>query len=167
VKNGIYVVMGVAGSGKTLIGAALARALNVEFVEGDDFHPVANVERMASGISLTDDDRAGWLAALARQIRRAKQRGVGLVVACSALRRSYRDVLRGGAGDLQFVFLEGDPGLIAERLLNRTGHYMPPSLLASQLTTLEQPAADEGAWVCDITKSPEELVAELVARASK
>jgi gluconokinase len=167
VKNGIFVVMGVAGSGKSLIGAALARALNVEFVEGDNFHPPANVQRMASGISLTDEDRAGWLAALADEILRAKQTSVGLVVTCSALKRSYRDVLRGAAQDVQFIFLQGNPGLIAERLANRTGHYMPASLLESQLVTLEEPTADEGAWVVEIAKAPSEIVTEILARASK
>jgi gluconokinase len=167
VKNGIYLVMGVAGSGKSLIGAALAKSLDVEFIEGDNFHPPANVRRMASGISLTDEDRAGWLAALAVEIRRAKQTSVGLVVACSALKRSYRDVLRGAAPDLQFIFLRGQPELIAERLANRTGHYMPASLLGSQLVTLETPTGDEGVWTVDIARSPAEIVAELVTRISK
>jgi gluconokinase len=167
VNNRIYVVMGVAGSGKSLIGAALARALNVEFIEGDNFHPPANVERMASGIPLTDEDRAGWLAALANEIGRAKQTCVGLVVTCSALKRSYRDILRRAAPDVQFIFLRGKQRLIAERLANRTGHYMPASLLESQLVTLEEPTADESAWILDIGKSPKEIVAEIIARASK
>jgi gluconokinase len=159
--------MGVAGSGKSLIGAALAQTLGFEFVEGDNFHPPENVRRMASGISLTDEDRAAWLAALAAEIRRAKQAGVGLVVTCSALKRSYRDVLRGAAQDVQFIFLQGTPALIADRLANRTGHYMPASLLESQLVTLEEPTADEGAWVVDIAKSPAEIVTEIVGRVSK
>jgi len=158
--------MGVSGSGKSLIGAALARALGVDFVEGDEYHPAENVERMARGVPLTDDDRAGWLRALATRLREAKDAGTGLVMTCSALKRSYRDVLRAGAGEPRFVFLEGQRALIAERLAGRRGHFMPTSLLDSQLATLEEPSPDEHAWVCDIRESPQDLVAALVARAS-
>jgi carbohydrate kinase (thermoresistant glucokinase family) len=121
---------------------------------------------MASGIPLTDDDRAQWLRSLAARIRKAKDSGTGLVVSSSALKRSYRDVLRGAADELQFVFLKGARALLAERLTSRRGHYMPPSLLDSQLSTLEEPSADEKAWVCDIMESPEAIVATLIARAS-
>jgi gluconokinase len=158
--------MGVAGSGKSLIGAAFARALGVDFVEGDDYHPAENVKRMARGIPLTDDDRAGWLRALAMRIGEAKDAGTGLVMSCSALKRSYRDVLRARAGELRFVYLRGSRALLAERLAGRRGHYMPASLLDSQLATLEEPSPDEGAWVCDIKESPQEIVAALAARAS-
>jgi gluconokinase len=166
VNRGLYVVMGVAGSGKSLIGAAFARALGVDFVEGDDYHPAENVERMARGIPLTDDDRAGWLRALAMRIGEAKDAGTGLVMSCSALKRSYRDVLRAGAGELQLVYLRGPRALIADRLTGRRGHFMPASLLDSQLATLEEPSPDEGAWICDISESPEDIVSGLVARAS-
>jgi gluconokinase len=166
VNRGLYVVMGVAGSGKSTIGAALARTLGVEFVEGDDYHPPENVERMARGIPLTDDDRAGWLRALASRLREAADAGTGLVMTCSALKRSYRDVLRAGAPDVRFVFLRGPRALIADRLANRRGHFMPASLLDSQFATLEEPSPDEGAWVCDIRESPDDLVATLVARTS-
>lgn len=159
-------MMGVAGSGKSTIGAALARALDVDFVEGDRYHPPENVERMSRGIPLTDADRAGWLRALAARLREAKEAGVGLVMTCSALKRSYRDVLRGGAPDLQLVFLRGPRTLIAERLGARRGHFMPPSLLESQFATLEEPEADENAWACDVGQSPEEIVASLVDRAA-
>ena len=165
-NRGLYVVMGVSGSGKSLIGAAFARALGVDFVDGDDYHTAANVARMASGIPLTDDDRAQWLRSLAARIRNAKDSGTGLVVSCSALKRSYRDVLRGAAGELQFVFLQGSRGLLAERLTSRREHYMPPSLLESQLATLEEPLPDEHAWVCDIRESPEDIVAALMAHVS-
>jgi gluconokinase len=165
-NRGLYVVMGVSGSGKSLIGAAFARALGVDFVDGDDYHSAANVARMASGIPLTDDDRAEWLRSLAARIRKAKDSGIGLVVSCSALKRSYRDILRGAAGELQFVFLQGSRALLAERLTSRRGHYMPSSLLDSQLSTLEEPSPDEQAWVCDTRESPEDIVAALVARAS-
>ena len=158
--------MGVSGSGKSRIGAAFARALGVHFVEGDLHHSPRNMERMASGIPLTDEDRQGWLHALAERLREAMYAGTGVVMTCSALRRSYRDLLRAEAGDLQFVFLRGHRALLAERLAVRRGHFMPASLLDSQLATLEEPSPDEDAWVCDIEESPEELVAALVARAS-
>jgi len=159
-------VMGVSGSGKSLIGAALARALGIEFVEGDEYHPAENVERMSSGIPLTDDDRARWLRSLAVRLREAKDAGTGLVVSCSALKRSYRDVLRAEAGELRFVYLRGPRALLDERLASRRDHFMPPSLLDSQLATLEEPSPDEHACVCDILEPPQDLVAALVARAS-
>jgi gluconokinase len=158
--------MGVSGSGKSLIGATLARALGVTLVEGDAYHPAENVRRMAAGIPLTDVDRAGWLRSLAKVIADARQQGIGLVVTCSALKRSYRDVLRTGTADLRFVFLRGEKALIAERLASRQGHFMPASLLDSQLATLEEPSPDEDAWVCEIDQPPEAMVAALVARAS-
>lgn len=158
--------MGVSGSGKSLIGAAFANAIGIDFVEGDAYHPAENVERMASGIPLTDENRAGWLRALAARIGEAKEAGTGLVMTCSALKRSYRDVLRAQAPELQFVFLQGPRALIAERIASRRGHFMPASLLESQFTTLEEPSPDEHAWVCDIRQSPENIVATLVARAT-
>jgi gluconokinase len=162
----IYVVMGVSGSGKTNIGSALARALDIDFVEGDEYHPAENVQRMSQAIPLTDDDRITWLRALATKIREAKAAGTGLVMTCSALKRAYRDVLR-GAGEVQLIFLRGPRAVIAERLANRRGHFMPPALLDSQFAILEEPSADEEPWVCDITKSPEDLVATLVARVAR
>ena len=164
--RGLYVVMGVSGTGKSLIGSAFARALGIDFVEGDEYHSAENVERMASGIPLTDEDRLGWLHALAVRLGEAKSAGTGLVMSCSALKRSYRDLLRAEAVDLQFVFLRGSRALLAERLAGRRGHFMPPALLDSQLATLEEPSPDEGAWVCDIGESPPALVADLVVRAS-
>ena len=158
--------MGVSGSGKSLIGAALAHALGIDFVEGDKYHPAENVERMSRGVALTDADRVGWLRALAARIRQARDGGTGLVMTCSALKRSYRDLLRAEALELQFVFLHGPRALIAERIAGRRGHFMPPSLLESQFATLEEPSPDEHAWVCDIGQSPEDLVAALVARSS-
>ncbi len=159
--------MGVAGSGKSTIGAMFARALHLAFLEGDDLHPAQNVERMAAGIPLTDDDRRPWLLAIAGQLRDAQRAGMGLVVACSALKRGYRDLLRSvGAADVRFVYLTGTRVILAERLANRRGHYMPAALLDSQLATLEEPAADEHAWVCDISQPPEAVVADLVKRAA-
>lgn len=159
-------MMGVSGSGKSLIGAAFARALGIDFVEGDDYHSAENVQRMSREVPLTDDDRVRWLRSLAVRIRETKDAGTGLVMTCSALKRSYRDVLRGQASELRFVFLRGPRALLAERLASRRGHFMPPSLLDSQLATLEEPSPDEHAWVCDIRESPQDLVAALVARAS-
>jgi gluconokinase len=155
--------MGVCGSGKSLIGAQLARDLDVEFVEGDDLHPPDNVQHMAAGMPLTDDDRRGWLTAIAARLREAKRAGVGLVVSCSALKRSYRDLLRSaGEADVRFVYLAGSRALLAERMAHRRGHFMPPSLLDSQLAILEEPSADEGAWVCDIRETPDTIVGDLV-----
>ena len=158
--------MGVAGSGKSTIGAAFARALGVPFVEGDDFHPKVNVDKMALGVPLTDADRLPWLRALAARIREAKDAGTGVVMACSALKRAYREILRAHASDLRFIFLKGKRAVIAERLAGRRGHYMAPSLLDSQFATLEEPAPNENAWACDISDAPDDIVADLVARAT-
>ena len=165
--TGLYVIMGVCGAGKSLIGAKLARALDVEFMEGDALHPPENVRRMAAGIPLTDDDRHGWLLAIAARLRDAKRAGAGVVISCSALKRRYRDLLR-SAGDpaVRFVYLTGSRALLAERMANRRGHFMPPSLLDSQLATLEEPSPDEQAWVCDISETPDAIVTDLVGRAS-
>jgi len=167
VHTGLYVIMGVSGSGKSLIGARLARELRVEFVEGDALHPPDNVRRMAAGIALTDTDRKSWLMAIAARLREAKRAGAGLVASCSALKRSYRDLLRSsGDARVQFVYLAGARALLAERLTNRRGHFMPPALLESQLDTLEEPAPDERAWVCDIRETPDTIVASLVKRSA-
>ena len=163
---GRYVIMGVAGAGKSRVGSGLAEALGVEFVEGDQYHPPENVARMAAGIPLTDDDRQGWLIALAGRLREAREARVGVVLSCSALRRRYRDVLRSGDPDVRFIWLDGDRDLLARRLAERRGHFMPPSLLDSQLATLEIPGGDEDAWRCDIAWPPEEIIADLVTRAA-
>ena len=162
--RGRYVVMGVSGCGKTTIGTALARALASPCVEGDEFHPRANIERMAAGIALTDADRAPWLRALADRLRQARDERAGLVISCSALRRVYRDTLREGDRDVRFIFLDGPRDVIAERLASRTGHYMPASLLDSQLAALEPPGPDERAWTCDVTDSPDDIEADLLER---
>jgi carbohydrate kinase (thermoresistant glucokinase family) len=158
--------MGVAGAGKSLIGSMLARALGVEFVEGDDFHSEENRRKMASGVPLDDDDRRGWLRGLAAHLEQARRAGVGLVVSCSALKRAYRDVLRSGAPNVRFVYLKGPRPLLAQRLAHRQGHFMPPALLESQLATLEEPGPDEEAWVVDVGTPPADIVADLVARAA-
>jgi len=166
VKNGIYVVMGVSGSGKSLIGAKLAHALDFEFIEGDDLHSSENIERMSSGIPLTDADRMDWLRTMSQLIRDADDEGAGVVISCSALKRAYRDILRSEGRRVQFIFLEGESSLIADRIANRGGaHFMSPSLLESQFATLEKPMPDEDAWVIDISSSPDEIITDLLARA--
>ncbi len=159
-----FVVMGTAGSGKTVIGAALAAALGIRFVEGDAFHSTDNVARMSAGIPLTDDDRSGWLLALAAELRMARERGDGIVLACSALKRSYRDLLRSGDDTVRFICLIGEESLLRARLEARSGHYMPASLLPSQLATLELPGADEQSWTYDVAAAPNEIVSAITAR---
>lgn len=165
-NRNLYVVMGITGSGKSTVGAALARALGLDFVEGDDYHPPENVRRMAAGIPLTDDDRADWLRALAARLREANESGAGVVITCSALKRSYRDLLRTAAPDVQFVYLQGSRAVISERVAGRRGHFMPASLLDSQLATLEEPDSEERVWTCDIEDPPQQIVDNLIARAS-
>lgn len=148
------VVMGVSGCGKTTVGRLLAQHLGVPFIEGDELHPARNVELMASGIALTDEDRSGWLDAVAAELARRPQ---GAVASCSALRRRYRDRLRRAVPDLRFVHLQGDRTVLEGRLAKRRGHYMPASLLDSQLQTLEPPSADEQPLELDITEPPEIL----------
>jgi len=155
------VVMGVSGTGKTTVGLALAEALDVPFVEGDDLHPPANRAKMAAGIPLTDDDRAPWLERIAAELDRP------VVVACSALKRSYRDTLRAAAPDLALVFLHGEATLLAGRIEGRTGHFMPSSLLQSQLATLEEPDPDEEAIPADVALRPDEIVDLVVGRLRK
>jgi gluconokinase len=162
-----FVVMGVTGSGKTTVGTMLAQRLGVEFVEGDDYHSAENVCRMASGIALTDDDRADWLRALAARIAEAKAAGRGLVVTCSALKRSYRDILRAVDPDLTFVFLKGSESLIARRIEARQDHFMPGSLLDTQLATLEEPSPDETVVVCDISGTPQSIVQAVIGSDTK
>ncbi|MCE2688949.1 MAG: gluconokinase [Rubrivivax sp.] len=148
------VVMGVSGCGKTTVGRLLARHLEVPFIEGDELHPPRNVELMAAGIALTDEDRAGWLDAVAAELARRPE---GAVASCSALRRRYRDRLRCVVPALRFVHLRGDRAVLEERLAQRRGHYMPPTLLESQLQTLEPPSADEQPLELDITEPAEAL----------
>lgn len=148
----VIVVMGVSGTGKSTTGRALAEALALPFLEGDDLHPESNVAKMAAGIPLTDADRAPWLDLIAAELDRP------LVVACSALKRSYRDRLRRAAPDLVLVYLHGDPALLLSRMSQRDGHFMPAALLDSQLATLEEPADDEEAIPVDVMLRPDEIV---------
>lgn len=139
----IIVVMGVSGSGKTTIATGLAAAMGWEFAEGDDFHPAANVEKMRGGEALTDDDRWPWLETIGAWISAKEAAGESAVVTCSALRRAYRDVLRRNRPQVRFLHVEAPRTVIADRVEHREGHYMPPSLLPSQLATLEPLAPDE------------------------
>jgi carbohydrate kinase (thermoresistant glucokinase family) len=152
------VVMGVSGCGKSTVGCLLAQALGVAYIEGDSLHPAQNVARMAAGIALTDTDRQGWLQAVARRLGDAPS---GVVASCSALKRSYRDLLRDAAPDARFVHLHGEPALLAARMQSRPGHYMPASLLHSQLDTLEPPGADEAPITIDIARPVAAIVAEI------
>jgi gluconokinase len=158
-----WVVMGVCGCGKSTIAAALAAAFDVAFLEGDAYHPPPNVVKMSAGIPLTDDDRAGWLRALANEIGAARERGTGVVVSCSALKRRYRDLLRTADPNLRFAHLQGPRGMIAARMQTRIGHYMPITLLDSQLRDLEPLQPDEAGITLDITQPPDALVASIIA----
>jgi gluconokinase len=157
------VVMGVSGSGKSTVAATLVDRLGWEFAEGDDFHPPANVEKMRAGHPLDDADRWPWLRSLAAWIGEHERAGRNVVVTCSALKRSYRDLLRDGHPSVWFAHLATDPGLIGERLQHRTGHYMPASLLESQLATLEPLADDEPGATVPAAGPPETVVAEILA----
>ncbi|GLF96205.1 gluconokinase [Streptomyces yaizuensis] len=157
----VVVVMGVAGTGKTTIGPLLAEALGVPYAEGDDFHPPANIAKMASGTPLDDGDRHPWLDAIGRWAH--GRAGLGGVVSSSALKRSYRDRLRAAAPEAVFLHLTGDRELIERRMSERTGHFMPTALLDSQFATLEQLAPDEAGHAVDVSGTPEEITARAVA----
>jgi gluconokinase len=152
------VVMGVSGSGKSTVAVALARRLGWEFGEGDAFHPAENIEKMATGTPLTDEDRVPWLERLAAWIGVHEATGRSTVLACSALRRAYRDVLRSGGSPVRFIHLTGPDEVLAERMGDRDGHFMPGSLLHSQLDTLEALQPDEDALVLDVRSDPDVLV---------
>jgi gluconokinase len=151
--------MGVAGSGKTTVATLFAKKTGAIFYEGDDFHPPENVAKMRSGIPLTDDDREKWMQTLRKIIARSLKAGEFAVLACSALKSKYREVLQGGDPRVKFVHLTGPRAVIEERLKNRRGHFMPPALLESQFAILEPPA-DALTFSCE--KSPSEIVTELV-----
>lgn len=150
----VLVVMGVSGSGKTTVGALVAGRLGWPFEDADDLHPPANVAKMHAGTPLTDDDRWPWLHAVAAWIDAHRAAGSHGVVACSALRRAYRNVLCAGRPDVRLVYLKGDPALIAQRQAARHDHFMPASLMASQFATLEEPAEDEAAITVAVEGRP-------------
>jgi gluconokinase len=156
------VVMGVSGSGKSTVGEALARRLGWRFEDGDKFHPASNVAKMHAGIPLTDDDRWPWLKAIADEIDRGCESGSPAVVACSALKRAYREILVHGRCDVRIVYLRGDQPLIARRLALRKGHFMPPGLLTSQFQTLEPPGDDESVVAVSIDAPVDTIVDDAV-----
>ena len=160
----VVVVMGVSGCGKTTIASSLAQALGWAFVEGDAFHPPENVQRMAHGVALTDADRALWLERLALELKDQAHANAGVVLACSALKKSYRDVLRRGWSNTLFLYLDGSADLIGQRLSARKGHYMPSSLLQSQFEALEPPGQTEHAWRYAIDQSPQAIVDDVLKR---
>lgn len=161
------VVMGVSGSGKTTIARRLAEDLGWTFAEGDDFHSQANRDKMASGTPLTDDDRWPWLRSIADWIRERGAAGESTVVTCSALRRAYREVLAAGNAHLQFCHVAVSPNELASRLQERTDHYMPASLLQSQLDTLEPLSDDEPGVTVVAEGSPEEAFAHVMQELEK
>jgi gluconokinase len=159
----IVIVMGVSGSGKSTVGSLLASRLHWEYEDADWFHPPANIEKMHAGIPLTDEDRRPWLEAVAAWIDATRQSGGRGIVACSALKRRYRDVLIGDRDDLRLVYLKGEEALISRRIATRHEHFMPQSLLHSQFEALEEPGKDESAIVVSIEAPPREIVTQIVS----
>jgi len=161
----VLVLMGVSGSGKTTVGKALAADLGWAFVEADDFHPAANVEKMAGGVALDDDDRRPWLQALRKRVDVACGRGEDAVLACSALKKDYRDQLEQGCpGCVRFVYLTGSEELIRRRLEEREGHFMDPALIHSQFDALEPPV---GAIRVDVAPAPEVIASDIRRRLGR
>src|SRR5271154_5598520 len=162
----VVIVMGVSGCGKSTVGALLALRLRWEFEDADWFHPRANVDKMHSGIALTDEDRRPWLDAVAAWIDKTRRSGGHDVIACSALKRRYRDVLIGDRADVRLVYLKGDETLIARRIATRHEHFMPRSLLHSQFEALEEPGPDENPVVVSIEPPPRQIVAQVLSKLS-
>jgi gluconokinase len=159
-KPHAIIVMGVSGSGKSSAGEKIAEALHLHFAEGDALHPAANVEKMSKGIPLTDEDRMPWLDRIGEEIKDSLEKDEGIIVSCSALKRIYRDRLRTAAGgNLFFVYLEGSRALLTQRMAERKGHFMPVSLLDSQLATLEVPTGEQGVVTVDIDDTVEGIAA--------
>jgi gluconokinase len=156
------VVMGVTGSGKTTVGEALACTIHAAYVDGDELHPEANIAKMRAGIPLDDTDRWPWLAKVGETLR---QNGTPIIVGCSALKRTYRDFITEQAGEpVLFIYLEGSRELISRRMHERTGHFMPTSLLDSQFATLEVPGKDENAMAVAIDAPLDQIIADITTR---
>jgi gluconokinase len=162
----VLIVMGVSGSGKSTVGGLLASRLRWEFEDADWFHPASNVEKMHNGVPLTDEDRWPWLGAVAAWIDMTRRSGGHGVVACSALKRRYRDVLIGNRADVRLVYLKGDEALIARRIATRHEHFMPRSLLHSQYDALEEPGPEENPIIVSIEPVPREIVAQVLSALS-
>jgi gluconokinase len=163
----VIVVMGVSGCGKSTVGQLLAQRLGLPFAEGDDFHPAANVAKMRSGLPLDDADRQVWLQALGQHLARSLMAGQGVVLSCSALKRSYRDQLRLHAPGLQLLHLVGSFDLLMQRMAARKSHYMPASLLHSQFADLQPPDADERAQLFEVTQTPQRIVQDFAIAGSR
>ena len=159
----IVIIFGVSGAGKTTVGKLLARELGWRFIEADDFHPSGNIEKMRSGHPLTDKDRWPWLERLRQQIERSLSTGENAILACSALKRAYRDRLR-VSNETKFVFLRGDYVLVEKQLGRRHGHFMNAKLLRSQFADLEEPKPDEDVLTIELRRKPQELVEEIKAK---
>jgi gluconokinase len=156
----MVIVFGVSGAGKTTVGKLLAEDLGWRFYEADDFHPRANIDKMRRAIPLTDQDRWAWLDSLREQIKKCVEARENAVLACSALKRAYREHLR-VSGEVKFVFLRGDYALIAPHLRHRRGHFMNPELLRSQFADLEEPGPGENVVTIELGRTPHELVEEI------
>lgn len=156
------IVMGVSGSGKSTIANALGQRLGWIVSDADQFHPAGNIEKMRAGIALTDNDRWSWLHAVAAEIERKRASGASIIMACSALKRAYRDILVQGHRDTRIVYLRGDKDLIASRLKTRLAHFMPPGLLESQFDALEEPTADERPIIVDIDATVDDIADQIV-----
>ena len=163
----VAVVMGVSGSGKTTIGILLAETLGWQFQEGDKLHPPENVAKMSAGNPLSDADRLPWLRSIAETIDGWRARGESGVVTCSALKRSYRNIIIGDRPEVRLVYLKGSPDLIRRRMAARHGHFMPAALLDSQFSILEEPSPDENPIVVDIGGQPQEIAREIACRLRK
>lgn len=161
------IVMGVSGSGKTTVGEGIAEKLGIPFIDGDSLHPAANVEKMRAGIPLTDEDRMPWLHRIGEELEKGRREGHATVIACSALKRSYRDLLKKYDCGPVFVYLHGSREVIAERMSHRKGHYMPTSLLDSQLATLEEPTADERVIPENLETPPRLIIDDAIDRIRK
>lgn len=161
------VVMGVSGCGKSTIAPQLAEGLHWRFADADSFHPQSNIDKMRTGTPLTDADRGPWLRAIADWMEQMRRSGGCAVIACSALKRGYRDILTDGRRDILFVYLEGEFDLIEQRLAARLGHFMPTTMLASQFAALEVPQADEPAMTVPIVAQPNEIVSSIMTRLAQ
>ena len=159
----IVIIFGVSGAGKTTVGKLLARELGWRFIEADDFHPAANIEKMRSGHPLTDEDRWPWLEELRQQIERSLSARKNAVLACSALKRAYRDHLR-VSDEVKFVFLRGDYALVERQLRSRHRHFMNANLLQSQFDNLEEPQPDENVLTIELGRTPEDIVERIEAK---
>jgi gluconokinase len=159
----VLIVMGVSGSGKSTIGQHLAQRLNWPFEDGDRFHPATNIEKMHRGVPLTDEDRKPWLEAIAAWIDKTRRAGGHGVIACSALKRRYRNMLIGSRQDVRLVYLKGGESLIDQRIVHRHGHFMPAGLLHSQFEALEEPTPDENPITVSVEPRPDEIVSRILS----